>query len=330
MKNYIKASLLILLYTGTLDLSAQDMERPLPPILDLVTVDPVTGYTSLEWTAGGSPDVAGYVIYLYIEEEGYAIDTIYQPYASSYTNTNSHAAYYSESYVIAAVDSSENISPLSNFLNTIFIQARIDTCANKIDLIWNAYQSQQPEVSEYRIYSSLDGSDYVLAGSTEGNDTTYSIESFESYSEYCYYVEASLDNGLSSFSNTFCINTNLPVPPSWINADFASINEDGSVQLSFTIDPLSEYTWYRIERSNDTLSGFVSIHDIYSTESRIEYIDNNKPEGIIYYRLAAVNNCGEPIIYSNPASTISLSLTLKEDYIQLEWNSYYRGKGGVS
>ncbi len=330
MRQYLKVIALIILCSGTGNLSAQDTERPLPPTLDLVTVDPLTGHTSLEWTAGGSPDVAGYVIYLYIEEEGYAIDTIYQPYASSYTNTSSNAAYYSESYVVAAVDSSENISPLSNFLNTIFLQGEIDTCAHRIDLIWNAYRSEDPAVSEYRIYSSFDGDEYILEGTTAGEDTTFSYESFESYSEYCYYAEAALSNGSSSFSNTFCLSTNLPVPPSWINADYASINDNGNVQLSFTVDPASEYTRYRIERSNDTLSGFVHIYDIYTTDSSIEYTDDMKPEGVAYYRLAALNGCGEPIVYSNLASTITLNISMDEDLIQLNWNGYYQWLGGIS
>ena len=330
MKQYFKAIALTILCSGIGNLSAQDTDRPLPPTLDLVTVNPLTGYTSLEWTAGGSPDVAGYVIYLYIEEEGYAIDTIYQPYASSYTNTSSNAAYYSESYVVAAVDSSENISPLSNFLNTIFIQGELDTCAHSIDLIWNTYKSEDPAVSEYRIYSSFEGNEYVFEGSTAWDDTTFSNESFESYSEYCYYIEAGLSNGSSSLSNTFCISTNLPIPPSWINADYASINDNGTVQLSFTIDPEAEYTRYRIERSNDTLSGFVNVYDMSTTDSRIEYTDDMKPEGITYYRLAALNSCDEPVVYSNLASTINLNITLETNLLQLRWNSYHQWQGGIS
>jgi len=330
MNNFIRGIVYSFLLSCACYLSAQDTERPLPPELDLVTVDPLTGHTTLYWTAGGSPDVAGYVIYLYNEEEGYAIDTIYQPYASLYTNTSSNAAYYSESYVVAAIDSSDNISPLSNFLNTIFIHGELDTCAHRIDLIWNTYQSEDPVVSEYRIYYSFNGNNYDYAGSTSGDDTAFSIESFESYYEYCYYVEASLSNGSSSFSNTFCINTDLPVPPSWINADYASIDDDGAVELSFTIDPVAQYTRYRIERSSDTLSGFTHVYEIYSTDSRIEYTDYMKPEGIAYYRLAALNSCDEPIIYSNLASTININLSIDTDFIELHWNGYYKWHGGVS
>ena len=327
MTNYLKAIALVFLLSGTGYLSAQDTERPLPPVLNLVTVNPFTGHTSLEWTAGGSPDVAGYVIYLYLNEEGYAIDTIYQPYAISYTNISSNASYYTESYVIAAIDSSDNVSPLSNFLNTIFIQGQLDTCGHKIKLSWNTYLTLNPTVSEHIIYSSRDGSGYATAGVT--NDTTFTIESFESYSEYCFYVEASLSDGSSSFSNIFCVNTELPIPPAWINADYASYDNDGDVQLSFTIDPATEYNRYRIERSTDISSGFENIHETYNTDGRIEYTDNSPPDGIYYYRLAALNSCDEPVVYSNFASTVNISLTMDNDLIEMQWNGYYQWQGGV-
>jgi len=328
MSNYVKAILPIVILSCASYLSAQDTERPLPPILNRVTVNPFTGHTSLYWTAGGSADVAGYIIYLFLNEEGYAIDTIYQPNAYTYTNIFSNASYYSESYVIAAIDSSENVSPLSNFLSTVFIKGQIDSCKHEIELSWNTYNSVSPVVNEYIIYSSRDGSGYSVEGSS--HDTTFNIISFESYSEYCFYIEATLSDGSSSLSNLFCVNTDLPAPPEWINANYASYNEDGSVQLSFTIDPLTEYKMYRIERSPDLSSGFVNIHETNNTTGHIEYADKNPPSGIKYYRLAALNSCGEPIVYSNLASSINLNLSLEDGLIRISWNPYHQWQGGVS
>ncbi|MDT8400461.1 MAG: gliding motility-associated C-terminal domain-containing protein [Bacteroidales bacterium] len=328
MKNFISAILLICLLCCAAYLSAQDTERPLSPTLDLVTVNPFTGHTSLNWTPSTSPDVAGYIIYLFLNEEGYAIDTIYQPDAATYTNVSSNASYYSESYVIAAIDSSDNVSPLSNFLSTVFITGQIDSCKHEIDLLWNAYLSDSPAVNEYLVYFSRDGSDYVIAGTTA--DTIFSIESFESYSEYCFYIEATLSDGSASLSNLFCRNTDLPAPPEWINANYASYNEDGSVHLSFKVDPLTEYNRYRIERSTDLASGFVDIHETNNTTGLIEYTDESPPAGIKYYRLAALNSCGEPIVYSNPASTINLNLSLEDGLLRINWNPYHLWRGGVS
>jgi len=330
MINYIRAIALIILLSIIPQLKAQDTERPLPPVLDLVSVDPFSGNTMLQWTAGGSADIAGYVIYLYLNEEGYAIDTIYDPIATSYTNTESNASFFPESYVIAAIDSSDNVSPLSNFLNTIFLEVKIDTCGNSLNLTWNRYLSIDPSVNEYQVYFSRDGSPYNQHGQNPGNDTSYIVGSFESYSEYCFFIEAVLSNGSSSFSNKRCVNTDLPVPPGWINANFASYQEEGTVLLSFTVDPLTEYEKFRIERSSDTTAVPDIIYEGVDNDGLIDHIDDNPTAGTGYYRLAALNSCNEPVVYSNYASTINLSVRSSSDEIQLNWNSYYRWRGGIS
>ncbi len=335
MNDFIRGIIFTFLLPCAAYLSAQESQIPEPPVLDLVSVDPFTGHTSLYWTPSPSPDVAGYIIYRFINNDGYAIDTVFSPYVNSYINTGSNAAYFSENYVINAFDSvyyydplSPNTSPFSNPLNTIYLEAAIDSCRHKIELSWNAYLTDSPEVDEYRVYFSRNGSDYVIEGTTA--DTSFSIESFESYSEYCFYVEALLSNGTSSLSNLFCIDTDIPAPPAWINADYASYNEDGSVELSFTIDPATEYSRYRIERSSNISSGFLKIHETYNTVGIIEYTDNDPPDGIKYYRLAALNACGEPIVYSNQASTININLNMDDDLLTLTWNGYYNWLGGVS
>ena len=330
MTNCLKTVILILLFPGMACLSAQDSEIPLSPVLDLVTVDPVTGHSSLEWKPGGSPDVAGYVIYLYRNAEGYAIDTIYQPDQRTYTYTGSNAAYYSESYVIAAIDSSDNVSPLSNFLNTVFLRGRLDTCSHSIVLTWNKYHPKESTVTEYNIYSSPDGAEYSLDGSVSGSDTIYSIDEFTSYSRYCFYIEASLSDGSSSTSNSFCINTSLPVPPSWINADYASYTSEGFVELSFTIDPASEYKRYRIERTKDSLNMPLIIYETHEQAHSITYTDRETPEGVNYYRLAALNSCEEPVVYSNYASTINLNVNADDNTVYLSWNRYYNWEGGIA
>lgn len=330
MRSYQKNTAILFFLAASISLQAQDSDIPLAPVLDLVTVEPSTGHATLLWSAGGSPDVAGYIIYLYLNQEGYAIDTIYQPDQRSYTSTSSNAAYYSESYVIAAIDSSDNVSPLSNFLNTVYLEGQLDSCAHSIDLQWNRYLSENPDLVEYRIYYSRDGSDFSIEATTGSNDTSYSTEGFESYSEYCFYIEAIMPGGMRSRSNTLCLNTLLPSPPSWINADYASYTGDGTVSLSFTVDPASELNDYRIERSTGSPNGQDTIYETSNSEHHIEYIDNDPPEGVNYYRMSALNSCNEPVAYSNYSSAMVLNISLENDLVHLSWSAYYNWLGGVS
>jgi hypothetical protein len=91
-----------------------DTDPPAAPVLKLVYVDPSTGNVRLSWSASPSPDVSGYVVYLFQNHEGYALDTIYDPGATIYVRSGSGSAYFSESFVVAALDTAGNISPLSN------------------------------------------------------------------------------------------------------------------------------------------------------------------------------------------------------------------------
>jgi gliding motility-associated-like protein len=119
-------------------------------------------------------------------------------------------------------------------------------------------------------------------------------------------------------------------PPLWINADKATINEDGRIGLSFTVDPLSEINHYVLERK--TGSGvFLEIARITSGNGSVSYTDNQAITNTInYYRLSAVNSCNLPVVTSNIASNIVLSYETSGNNIMLKWNPYKLWLGTIS
>lgn len=309
--------------------SGQDDELPLPPVLDLVTVDPAIGHATLYWSPGGSSDVAGYIIYLYINNEGLAVDTIYIPEATDYTHTESNAGSFSVNYVIAAIDSSGNTSPLSNPLNTIFTTTSLDTCNHKIDVVWNSYNNEPFAVDYYRILYSIDGSPGNLAGTTAFDDTVFYLNEFEISREYCFTVEAVLSNGSVSVSNMSCIYTNIKKPPDWINADYATVNSNGKVELSFTYDQDSETDRFRLERSENPLTGFTSISEITDNSGNISIVDDIIPDRQLFYRLSALNTCLQPVKTSNNASVIFTQAVINGDKAEIIWTPLTGWLGGV-
>ncbi|MCD4769023.1 MAG: hypothetical protein K8R35_02505, partial [Bacteroidales bacterium] len=309
--------------------SGQDAERPLPSVMDLVTVDPATGHVTLCWSPGGSPDVAGYIIYLYINNEGLAVDTIYIPEATNYTHTESNAGSFSVSYVIAAIDSSGNSSPLSNPLHTIFTTVSLDTCNHKTDVVWNSYNSEPYAVDHYRILYSIDGLPGNLAGTTSFDDTAFYLNEFEISREYCFTVEAVLSNGSVSVSSMSCIYTNINKPPEWINADYATVNSNGKVELSFTYDPDSETDRFRLERGENPLSGFISILELTDNSGDIFIADDIIPDRQLFYRLSALNNCSQPVRVSNNASTIFSQAVINGEKAEITWTPSTGWLGGV-
>jgi gliding motility-associated-like protein len=309
-------------------LFGQDTERPLPPFLENVTVNPATGFSTLTWQPGGSPDVAGYVLYNYINGAGEAFDTIFNPLATNYIDLISNASLFSVSYMVAAIDSSDNISPLSNFLNTIFITASLDTCNHGIRLKWNGFNTDNHIVEKYTLYSSVDGALFSEVEITQPEDTTLFYSSITTGSEYCFYVAATHNGTIQSFSNRVCLTTDIIRPPNWINGDFATIEGD-YLNLSFSFDQLSEIELFNIEISDTPYGPYSILQSVHSSTGNVNIQLISNPSTLRYYRMSAINNCNQIVISSNPLSIIVPRLVDNNNSIFLTWNSYQTWVGGV-
>jgi|WetSurSiteA1Bulk_404760.scaffolds.fasta_scaffold02708_2 gliding motility-associated-like protein len=332
MKIPLRHIIFLLLASLSVTVSGQgDEDPPESPVFTFVTINPTTGKTEMTWTLSPDIDVAGYVIYLYIGAEAYAIDTIYDSQATTYSVTRPYTNYYSESYVIAAIDSSLNISPLSNELHTIFIEPEIDSCRNTINITWNRYSSSPVKVTGYDVLISVNGGTYYLAGHVSDETTSFVVENFVNGTQYCIIIRATLENSLTPASNKSCVDVKTQIIPGWINADFATVTAAGEISLSFTIDPSSETDLYSLERGSGNTGTFQQIAQIRSDNKTLEYIDKSAdPEIMNFYRLSAINSCDIQVVSSNIASNIALTVQISGNDIVLRWNKYHDWLGSVS
>lgn len=310
---------------------------PLPPVLTSVSVQPETYKTEFNWILSESTGIDAYIIYSYKDGDGIPIDTVWDSAAISYIITNNAPKYSSISYVIAAHRLSAVpglpgcTSPLSNVLSTIFSEAKIDTCNNKIHVSWNSYPSEPREVTDYAIMVSVNGGDFSEAGVVGSGRYRFTLDNFITNAEYCFYVRANLAGGLYSTSNKSCLLTKMQRPPGWINADFATVNTDKKIMLSFSIDPLSEITDFTLEKKIGQSGIFQEIAKPGSLDGSVLFTDNQADVKVVnYYRLSAINSCNIPITSSNIASNMVLSLEWKGSDLILSWNNYTKWTGTVS
>jgi gliding motility-associated-like protein len=309
-----------------------DTIGPIKPVLKLVNVDHLTGNVEIFWEKSPSPDVFYYVVYLYQKDEmvGFPLDTIYDISETNYTRTNSGSSFYSESFVIQALDSVKNFSTFSNALSTIYTEAGLDSCNTKLEIKWNSYSSDPVRVLNYSVLNSVDGGPFSEVAQLTADKTNFIIDDFDTDKRYCFIVKADLENGQISGSNKVCLLTKMQKPPQWINADFATVRDDNKIELSFSVDPLSEINSYRIERKTGNDGDYEQIHQFTSSDKSLSYIDNKADiSKINYYRIAALNNCGTPVTYSNICSNIVLSVFQNSGEIKLEWNAYREWTGGI-
>lgn len=318
---------------GTSVFCQVDDTPPDTPVMQLVTVNNNNGTINVSWSKSLSEDVSGYVIYNYQNEEGYAIDTIRDASITNYYQIPIvGASYFSQSFVVAAFDTAGNISPLSNELSTIYIETVVDSCNKIIEIAWSEYPSFPSLVTEYELLTSTDGINWLLLSTTSNETHNYSVTDFETDKRYFYKVKAILEDNRSSESNQVVVNTKMQNPPNWINADYATVATTNRIDISFSIDPNSEIYTYNIERKGLNDSSYTLLASLTSQNSRVKYSDKSAQEDHIYsYRLAAINNCGNPIVYSNIASNIVLQVNRPDDNtILLDWNLYKRWNGEIS
>ncbi len=319
------AVILVIFFALPLLLSGQtDIERPEAPQLRYVTVDPYTSATIIKWAPGPSEDVAGYIVYSYVNNEGFALDTIYDPLATEYRLNGTGPSYFSETFVAAAIDFSGNVSPLSNSISTIHVNVTADSCNRKLELSWNGYTSEPIATVRYAVMFSVDGGAIGQAGETGPDEHTLILNDFVADAEYCFTISAILEEGPASSSNRACIKTPLQHPPGWINADYATVGETQQIDLSFTVDPLTDITGFRLERKRRGENDFVAVASLQAQSGMVTYTDHYAdPEEVNVYRLTALNSCGLPVRYSNYASNIAVRTVSNADgTITLRWNRY--------
>lgn len=305
-------------------------DPPLPPVLSSVSVQPETGNTVFTWTLSPSTDIAAYIVYSYKNGDGFALDTIWDPSATTYTLSSGATKYFSVSYVVAAMRKPQCTSIFSNVINSIYEKVSIDTCLKKIGISWNSYPSFPFKVSDYSVLSSATGGNYTELGKVTTSESGFTLNDFTINTEYCFVIRANLETGRLSTSNKTCVSTKMQRPPAWINADQATIGENGKIALSFTIDPLSEINHFSLERKSGSSGIFQEISQSVSDNGIVHFIDNQADSSLInYYRLSAVNNCNLPVLTSNLASNIVLTLKRQDDNIILSWNSYKKWLGTI-
>lgn len=308
-----------------------DEEAPAAPTLLFATINQDNGYTELLWTSNTEPDLAGYAVYNFRNGEGYIIDSVFNISATSYSFRNPWSESRQECYVIAAFDVSRNISRLSNELCTVYSMANPDPCNNLIGVSWTSYKSFPYEVLRYDVMVSENSGPYYLAESAGSNENGISLGNITEGSRYDFIIKAVLENGQSSSSNPTSAVASLTTLPRWINADYATVTDDGEIELSFHIDSSSDIDTFALERRTGYSGPYQQI-ELFTggdTES-LSYTDRSaRTDEINFYRLSAVV-CREYALTSNTASNLKLSLTNTGNEIILNWNRYRQWLGSVS
>jgi len=308
-------------------LQSQDIIKPEPPVLDYLTVDPVTGYAKLTWISSLSQDVELYVVYTFSNGSGFPIDTLKDKYAVTYTDYLSQARKKSVSYVVAAMDSAENISLLSNDLATIYLSALNDSCNNRIILQWNQCVNKRHPVTRYSVLCSINGAAAQPLDTIE--NLSYTLTGYVTDTRYCFYINALNNEGIVSSSNTQCIKTGTEKAPEWV--DITSLKTDSQVtDIDGSFDTGGDITSFILERKNNGTDSWVQTATAPG-QSGVVTCTDPAPDTttITLYRIAAINKCGNHVTVSSPVRNIVLSANRSDNNVFLKWNNPLPGRNST-
>ncbi len=310
-------------------LTGQDEETPLSPRLDMVTVDPVTGFAILRWLPSPSPDVGSYVVYTFAAGTATAIDTIPTPFVFEYTHTASAARYRSVTYVVAAIDSSGNSSPLSNSLSTIWLTATEDPCTATIAISWTEYENQYHPGSGHLLHIT-DGTGGSLPDvPLPLSPTQYLFTGYDPDTEYCFHVEVTDNAGSLSSSGRACVTTGSEKAPDWVRIDAIAV-ENGGISFTAGYDPVTVMNDFKLfsfnpdaliweETSSSTGSGGIVSFTRAGSDTAVAR----------QYRVAALNSCGMTSTLSAPSRNMVLESSINGTLINLRWNRPSAGWNGL-
>ncbi|MFA6923864.1 MAG: gliding motility-associated C-terminal domain-containing protein [Bacteroidales bacterium] len=310
----------------------KDLTPPVATDIDTVSVDD-SGKATISWIKSVSADTRCYVIYQLKNSVWTAIDTICNS-STFMQNLTSNADKTVELYTIAAIDSCGNISPMSKYHRTFFLNVNTDICSKTNSLAWNSYVNMNPQISGYKIYVSQNAGPYTLLAMLNTRDTTYTHSNLQNNTTYCYFIQAySVLGQKSSSSNVVCKTFRSPKSPQFCYLKYATVLSDKTVEVSFYIDISGHIKKCNIVRSEDlygTYSVIATINDFSSAV--INYIDtrasvNSKS---YCYKVIVIDSCDNEIIASNVGITILLTVKANLDMSNsVIWNDYQDWLGGV-
>jgi len=235
-------SLILLLFIGFgFNSLAQDPE---PPVIRFVSVDTLTGNVIINWETGSGSAVESFVVYQGREGSdpivADPIDTL-DASVTSYMHSSSAAGTRSVSYTVASIFAEET-SPLAAYHHTIYTTIKYDSCQNSLIIGWTPYLGWNNNLIAYNVYIKAGSDEWIKIPSLSSTSASYVFTDAIPYTDYCVFIEAENRNFLTSTSNKVCLTTNRASPPSYINADFATVTKIKPSNFHFRLTQFPRFT----------------------------------------------------------------------------------------
>jgi hypothetical protein len=312
-----------------------DAITPSMPTIYSVSFDTLSNNITISWNESLQEDTYGYVIYI-VGANGFPIelDTVFGIATTSYTYPEP-SGQGPFSYSVAAFDScftnaipvTYQTSAKSPIHSSFILSSSVIMCAELAELNWTTYFGNL--VNYYRIWYNITGF-WELLDTTSSNSFSSQVIQGENY---CFIVEAMLQNGYSSFSNQTCFMVPKPTLPSFHYFKLATFNNN-AIELYDYCDASVGIKEIVFERKNPTSLLFEEIGRTNTNTDVTLFVDTQAVTNIqaLEYRTKYIDSCGKDGSYANSNQTIFVQGTTDEyDMInQINWSPYSGFDGPIT
>ncbi len=314
-------------------------QLPDSPVFDTVSVEPISpkGNVYVTWKPINDTAVKGYIIYRDLKTSLDApnwqnLDTVWGASSTYYEDVTSNADGEYEYYILRSFTSTEK-SLLSGSFSTIYTFPYIETenCKNMIRVHWDFHKLWQVTFDHFDIYCSKDYGIYTKIGTATGLERNFKYFNVQDQTSYSFFVRGYFADGRSVTSNSVRTFSNFPSTTKYLNADYVTVQGE-LVKMQFTLDDSVDVRNYSIVRSDSLYGTYKSIYKVNNyIAKKLNYTDKTaNPRKHNYYKIQAINLCGDSYFESNKASVITLNMKSTPDFEQtLSWDTYHDWLGGV-
>lgn len=303
----------------------RDVKGPSIPVIDTVSIDPATGLAGISWLADSSLDTQGYVIYQFNGTSYDSIGAASGINTLDFVYTLSTASSGVETFSVAAFDSCRNLGPLAVNHSSMFLQKSFDKCAATVSLDWTPYLNLRGGLLRYEVWYRINHGNWVRDAILPSNVLTYDKYLTAPDDTFDFFIRAVGNLGQTASSNIRTQIADIFVQPSWLYLRYASVN-GSSVEVKCDTDPAGDVISYRLYRGNSSalVSEFVG-EQSYDPSGEITFTDffAEADERTKFYKVTAVDSCGNEQVFSNIAQTVFLSAEANANLTSdLAWTDY--------
>lgn len=307
---------------------------PNPTFMDTVSV--AGNNVNISWFPSSSMDVAGYLIYEYINGTVQVIDTVVGRNSTFFNCTTSNPDGGSVSFYVAPYDSCGNLCQYSTPQKTIYLQNTPDKCAQTNTLNWTPFIDLISGVGKYNIYESVNGGKFTLLASTDS--TTYVQTGLNKIQTLCYYVQVVSKGNpkVTASSNIICYQTTLPPPPKFAYLQSATvINNSTQNQVNWYVDTNAGIDTFFVQRADSQTGFMTTVGKPLAASHKVFYSFTDptaNPNKQSYtYKVYCVDSCGAVTDSTNIGQTMFLTAVGNSTgQNNISWNDYVQWQKGVS